>query len=379
MLSERADSVYVPSTAHARTMRRARRRRLGTSGIAAVLAVTMAAGAFAALRSTGSSDPIRPATPHKELSDEYEFSSGPVGYPYVAKGKFREAIWSLRGDSVEVAPGIDEVRLALTVSLEPNPPDARNVVTAETVVTADDDPLLVEHVDLERVLGNEADVVFGAALPDTASVEVEVENGRRHETIPAHLFEEYDSRSTITASYFVAFVPSGMKGFVAARDDLGTDLGVESIRDGEPRPKCRPACDVHPREAIASGKVDGGLWRLRFSGTNNQGCVVVDRPKGSSSSCFSPEELDQTMPLFVNMHSGEKVEVVTALLRSGSGIVRFRTRAGREGTLRPFPVPPDLFEQWPYQIVVLGIEPDDADGTLELVGPGGEVLAERDF
>lgn len=226
LLEERAEGVAPGSGHREATLRRARRRRLANAVTAGVASLAVVAGGIGGVRALESEPEARPATERtrdtEATAGEYGFRSKTGRYPYAAQGRFRSWRWELRAAAVSSAP---DAGVRLTFGLERG--RRRLTITPALLVRNLDDGLVVDYEDGGWILDGEVAVVFGAAAPETESVEVWIhQTDRRYR---AHVFEGHDSRTSLDADYYVAFVPANRLGLVIAHDADGREVGVEVI------------------------------------------------------------------------------------------------------------------------------------------------------
>ncbi|HEX2196342.1 MAG TPA: hypothetical protein VHJ76_05385 [Actinomycetota bacterium] len=209
-LSDRADRL-VPWPGHRdATLRRMRRRRVRNGLVAGVVAVALGAGGVVAVRGVADTPAVRPAHHAEVAASEY---------PYVAKGSYRGARWTLRAAAVRLAPRAD---VRLTVQIRQRFED----LISSTYVRQYDDPLFVRYEPGSHLFGGEVAIVFGAAAPAAQTIDVVVDGGG---TVPAHVFTGYDVKTTLEADYYLAFVPADASGAVVARDAEGHTIESEVI------------------------------------------------------------------------------------------------------------------------------------------------------
>ncbi|MDQ3952776.1 MAG: hypothetical protein M3279_07425 [Actinomycetota bacterium] len=224
-LAERADAV-LPRPGHRdATLRRMRRRRVRNAVSAGVVALALVAGGVVSVGALVAPPAVRPAQ-HQSVGTSAS-TAGPYGfwstsaaeYPYVAKGSFRGARWRLRAAAVRLAAGAD-VRLTIQVER------TRRRFTSSAYVRDYGDPLFTRYEHGSYMFGAKVAIVFGAAAPDAQTVDVSLDDGN---SVSAHVFTDYDPRTTLEADYYLAFLPADATGEVVARDGDGNVIATEVI------------------------------------------------------------------------------------------------------------------------------------------------------
>ncbi|MGH2757077.1 MAG: hypothetical protein ACRDI3_04745 [Actinomycetota bacterium] len=341
------------------TLRRVRTRRAFTAGLASVVVLAVAAGAVTLAQVLPNEDGEGLFPREQVITSEgpYGFTSREGDYPTIASGEFRGATWKLTGKKV-TERGIDSIDLELSITKG----DA--VITKQLEVVAADDVLMMRRAASSDVLGG-ADAVFGATTPGVDTVAVEVADGRRT-SVAAHLFTDYDSNSTITANYYVAFVPAKPPGFVLARDELGTDLDRETYG--------RVSLAPH---VVASGKQGAVLWSLLFAGMQDRACFVFSTEE-QGSECFSRNRIAGAGPLLPIVFERPGVRGVVAVISDKVASVRLFI-AGRAPLELPI-FEPDRADRrsWPLRMVAVGLEPG-ARGRLVALNGAQKVMARERF
>ena len=223
MLADRAGRIEPRPRHREATMRGARRRRLLAAATAAFVPLVVAVGAFAAIQDRDTAPAPRPAAPDERSAPAYSFTSRAGEYPIVATGTFRDAEWQLR--AAAATPGQDSsVRMAVDVEL----PFRRLTTLPERVSL--EEHLFVRYESYSWLLDGDTAVVFGAVDPEAETVDVwttSIERGER--TFRAELFEGYDAKASLSADYFIVFIPMHRTGLVIAEDADGNEVGVQTI------------------------------------------------------------------------------------------------------------------------------------------------------
>jgi hypothetical protein len=357
MLAERAGRATNPPMQ--RTLRRVRVRRAVNAGLmgAAVIAVLVAGTAVLRAFPDGGPEVVAPSD---EVTTEgpYGFTSEPGEFPTIASGTFRDATWELTSETI-TNDGIDSVRMDLSITT------ADGEVTSDQMdVVASDDILMMQLFELEGRVGD-ADVVFGATIPVVESVTVEVADGNETK-ITAHRFMDYDSRSTITGDFYLAFIPAGAPGFVIARDALGIDL------DEEPFGRVSRA----PRIVASGLSAENIRWGVMFGGLGEQGCIVFMSAE-EGSKCYPREHFDPTKPLLMTVFDRPEVMGVTAVV--GNEVARVRLEVdGEEAVELPWFSVRDSGPTWSLRMVAVGLKPGTT-GRLVALDGNGDVLTEERF
>lgn len=307
---------------------------------------------------------LAPATPDHSIADEYGFGSesSDGDYPVIASGEFRGASWKLTGKTV-TRPSYDTVHVVLEVTKE------GRAVSGEVEVVPGDDVLMNRHVKAGDLLDG-ADVVFGATVPGIDLVEVEVAG--EDMIFPTHTFADYDSHSTITADYYIAFVPSDSGGSVHARNELGVDLDTEAYGDLQLGPNL-----------VASGRTGQARWRVEFDAVSeDRACLVFTTSDEVGSECFTTEQIEGAGPLLVASFQREEVLGLVAIMSAEVAHVRVDPEDSGQVTL-PWSEPPrEDLDEWSLRFVAVGLPPG-MHGTLQALDGsdeyGGEVIAEEAF
>jgi len=356
LLASRAGHVDAPAMHDA--IRRVRTRRAVTVGLAGVVVIAAVIGTTG-LTSYLSDEEGRLFAPRRQIVSEgpYGFTSVQGDYPTIASGEFRGAQWELTGEKV-TRRGIDQIHLELSIEKD------GTTVTKEQEVLASDDVLMMRRVGASEMLEGAA-AIFGATTPGITSVEAEVADGNGT-SIPAHLFTDYDDRSTITAYYYVAFIPADAPGFVLARDELGTDLDRETYG----------RVSLAPR-VIASGKQGRTLWSLLFAGMEDRMCLVFSTQE-KGSECFSRSRVEGAGPLLMSVFEREGVRGVVAIISSDVGRVYLKIAGDARHELPWFQPPQDERRSWGLRIVAAGLAPE-TKGTLTARDGSGKVIAKKRF
>ncbi len=225
MFVERAQGV-VPEQGHReRTLRRAKRRCVANTAAVGLASVVLAAGAFGAVRVLDTSPkPVAPAAPDRSgetiaTAGQYGFwSTTATEYPYVATGYFRKAEWELRAAAIRLSPDAD-IRLTFVIG------GAGAGSMSSSVELSSADPFTLNYGHGDWTEHGNSPVVFGAAPPETESVEVTLDNG---DVIQAHVFRGYDNKTALELVYYVVFVPVDVPGEIAALGG-GRELATEVI------------------------------------------------------------------------------------------------------------------------------------------------------
>lgn len=365
LLEDRARQVdELPRMEEA--VRRAKLRRAMNAGTALLAVIVIAAVGTMAVRAIVEPEAARfaPATPDRSIAGEYGFGSesSDGDYPIIASGVFRDASWELIGKTV-TRPTHDTVEVRLEITK-----DGRTV-SDQIDVLPGDDVLMNRHMRTGNLLDG-ADAVFGATVAGVDLLEVEVAGEAT--LLPAHTFRDYDSRSTITADYYIAFVPSDSAGSVHARNELGVDLDTETYGD----------LDLAPA-LVASGRTGSARWALEFDAVNDdRACLVFATSDEVSSECFTREQIESAGPLLVTTFEREEVLGVVAIMSAEVAYSRVDPEGSGQVTL-PWsqPAQEDL-DQWPLRLVAVGLEPG-THGTLQALDGsdeyGGDVIAEEPF
>lgn len=357
LLVAKAEEVApIPRTHDA--LRRVRARRTITAGIAGVVVVAALIGGAAVTRVVSGQDG-RIFGPREQILSEgrYGFVSLRGDYPMIASGKFRGATWELSGKRV-MQRGIDHVRLELAILR-----DGSTITGQQDVVTSDDD-LTMRRLRAGELLDG-ADAIFGATTTGIETVAVEVADGDRT-SVPAHLFTNYVSRSTVNAHYFVAFIPADDPGFVLARDGLGTDLDRKTYGGVSLAPS-----------VIASGKQGRTLWSLQFSGRGGRACLDFSTLE-QGGECYGRGEIENGGPLTMSVFKRAGVRGVVAIISATVASVHLKTAGGPAVELPWFEPPRAERRRWPLRIVAVGLEPG-TKGTLIARNKAGRVIAKKRF
>lgn len=373
LLAERAGSMRAAAEGHATTLGRAHRRRRLTVGVAALAVVAIVVGSVAFVRPLFDSDPIRPVDSGEghSTSGPYGFTSTPGTRPVVARGTFRDTSWVLRGERQRMGAGDDAIRLELSIERGGGQP----AFETDTVVAASDDVLQVAH-DLPDMLDGEAEVVFGATVPGIDSVGIDFRLGLEQSVDP-HVFKSYRVPGAVKADYFVAFVPPGEPGWVAARNEIGIDLESERINiSGLSVPQIASGRFGRPRTEFQRA-TGSGLWWMKFSGRKDQLCLLFFSDD-TEKECFPRTEIESADLLVGATYVGNGVMGVSAILADRVAQVRLRVDGEAPAAL-PWVQPPrsDL-DTWPLRIAVVGVAPD-ATGRIEALDDRGRVIGGYQF
>lgn len=224
MFVERAQGVQPEQGHRERTLRRAKRRRVRNAAAVGLASVVFAAGGFGAVRALDTSpEAVAPAGPGR--SGTTTSTAGPLGfrsttateYPYVANGYFRAADWRLRAAAIRL--GTSDVRLTFDIG------GAGSGSMSSSVELSPADLFAVNYGFGDWTEHGNVAVVFGAAPPETETVDVTLETG---DVVRAHVFRGYDNKTTLELVYFVVFVPADVTGDIAAHGG-GRELGTEVI------------------------------------------------------------------------------------------------------------------------------------------------------
>ena len=263
VLRDKALSISADFGRHGATLDRARRRRAGTVVLSAAVVLAGVAAGVAIATSTPRPNDIQPAPPDNSEEVSHREWNGSITneYPEIARGKFRGRQWVLEGARGELAEGVDKVDLTFTIE----GPDGPERATGEVVP---DDDALQDH---ELPLGDDsAHVVFGSALEEIYTVDAVLDDGSSHHAL---MFTGYDSRSTITAQYFVMFLPWGADGFVFARDRNGVDWEREPIG-------ATPEIEAGSGPLL-SGSFAQDAWELNANWGESRACLFMDMAGGT--------------------------------------------------------------------------------------------------
>ena len=356
MLTDKGATVSADRTRHQATLKRARTRRVGTAALATVVLLGVVAGGVAAVRTLGEPRALDPAGvgEGEEAGTSGWDASVTNEYPEIARGTFQGRTWYLEGRREELAEGVDEVVLDFVI--EPAQ-DGGTPLSATTRVVPGDDELLIEELAIPDE-GTRA--VFGATLKGTSSVQAVLDDGSR---IDGFLATDYDSRSTITANYFVMFVPADQDGYVFARDHLGIDNEQEPIGNA-------PELDRETSPLI-SGAFNRVLWTADSepSGSDEVCLSIVFDDGAPAQGCFRQETGERLLLRAEELGRGAKALV---------GFVPFDhqnlelTIEGRTTSLStPFPAEPHETLGFPFAVVV----PADAHGSVSATDSNGEEVS----
>ena len=360
LLTERADTVSALPQMQ-RTVRRARVRRVANAGIATLAMVAIASVGVAAVEMFFRSEPrLGVATPGFTTEGPYGFTSVEGSHPTIASGQFRGADWRLAG-TVSTEAGIDTVHLQLSITK-----DAKTVLD-EQDVAASDDVLVTSHVQGAEILDG-ADVVYGSTVPGLDSVEVDIADGDGT-LIRAHRFLDYDADTTITADYYIAFIPSDSPGFVHARDGLGIDIEVEEYGGVSLAP-----------HVVASGSVAGAGWSLELAPTEPDRLCLVFSSAEVGSECLTRDQIESAGPLLMVTFPRDDVLGVVAIMSAEVGDVRL-VREGHEPDVLPwFETGQGELRDWSFRLVAVGLDPA-THGVLraDALRDQDEIIAEERF
>lgn len=358
LLQERASEMTAAPKMRD-TLRRARVRRSVNGGAALLSLVAVIGVSVVGVQTYLRPDVVRDVevvNPAITTEGPYGFTSVPGEYPVIASGEFRGASWELTGTTTKKEFD-DRVDVKLTITK-----DGRSVV-GEVAVEATDDILVDQYLEATGVLDG-ANAVFGSNVRSVDSIEVDVSDGSET-VIPVHRFTGYDSRSTITADYFLAFVPSGSPGFVYARDELGINLDYATYG--------RVTLAPH---VIASGKVGEVPWSFEFGSMVKDRLCLVFAPVEGGSQCFTRSEVENAGPLLVATFDLDDVLGVVAILSDEVWNVRLE-RNGGSALLPWFQPPREDLGEWPLRLVAVGLEPG-THGALQAY-VDNEIVAEKRF
>lgn len=354
MLTEKVATVAADQARHHVTIRRARSRRVGTALLAVVVLLGVAAGGATVVRTLAEPHALAPAEEGEGEAGLDWDATLTNDYPEIARGTIQGRDWSLLGRRAELAPGVDEVVLELVVE---GSGEGNGSLSATTRVMPSDDELLIEQLVIP---GENARAVFGATLRSARSVEAVLDDGMR---ISGFLVTDYDSRSTITANYFVMFASADQDGYVFARDHLGIDDEREPIGTA-------PELD---REAspLISGAFDGMSWSVARDSSPDQMCLnVILDGMDPAGRCFAAGESSDGLLLHAEEIDGQAKALV--------GFIPFDhedlklTIEGRTMPLpTPFPVEPHEALGFPYAVVIAA----DAHGSVGARTPSGEEVS----
>ena len=359
LLADKAEEVSMPHGRHSETLGRARRKRAVTGAATVLAACALVAGGVTLAADIGREDGApRPLPAHREDDATYEFSANPGAFPVIAEGEFRDGTWELRGTPEELAPGVDQIRLKLTVT------NGSALRSTTNLVQPGDAALMVVHDDLDGLFEDDAGVVFGATTPNVAAVDVELASSRQ--TLTAFLATDYDSRSTITASYYVAFVPKDLRGWVVARDAAGVDLEREPMGQVPDDP-----------ETVASGKAGDVKWGLSIGRRGRGGPACWTLGGSEHNGCLSAETVADAAPIYLEVSRDFGVTHLVAFL-SRPAPVRMTLEGEEPVMLQRFDLPTRMAGRWFRHLVVVGLEAG-ATGRLEVLNAGGKVVARRTF
>ena len=296
MMEDRVDSVVADRSRQVPTMRRARTRRVATVLLSVMAVLAVVGGGVIAARSIGEPAAFGPAGGEQQGEAHSWGWDGSLTnkYPEIARGTFNGRKWVLEGRRELLDESTDKLVLTMTVDVADDGTAAQSA-TAE--VLPSDDPL----INQEMVLSDgSARVVFGAVLDEVYSVETVLEDGMRS---GAYIATGYDSRSTITAQYFVTFLRPESDGYLFARDYFGVDYERAPIGD---------APEIEPENLpLLSGAFDGKSWTAEASSTDSEMCmnILVDRGP-QEGRCYTAEEVDESLVV----HTGELGSSATALI-----------------------------------------------------------------
>ena len=358
LLAERAQTVGALPQMQ-RTVRRARVRRAANVGVATLAVVALASVSVAAVEIFVRPEP-RPdvATPGITTEGPYGFTSVEGSHPTIATGQFRGADWKLAG-TVTTKDGSDSVHLELSIT------EDGQTVTDEQQVDATDDVMITRHVETIDLLDG-AGVIYGATIPGVQSVEISVADGN-DTTISPHRFTNWDATTTITADYYIAFIPGGGRGFVHARDELGIDLELETYG--------RVSLAPH---VVVTGALGEVAWNVEFAPTQKDRFCLVFAAGDIGSECVTRAQLDSAGPLLVRTFERDDVLGIVAILSGEVGNVRL-ARDGQEPVYLPWFEPPQEDRaEWPLRIVAVALEPG-THGALQAFAGGAEIIAEEKF
>ena len=359
LLKNKASSVKADRAVYQPTMKRARRRRVVVGGMAIVVFSALLSGGVVLGRSVFTEEAIAPADPRpagpKVTGDDWE-GSITNRYPEIARGEFRGRRWILEGHQAGLGPGIDKVDLTFTLEGS----EADDVATGE--VLPNDDPLLAHQL---ATSDGSAHVVFGAAVDAARTIEAVLKDGSRHH---AHISTGYDSRSTITAQYYVIFLPAGAEGFLYARDVNGVDLETEPIGD---TPPVKPGTG-----SIMSGSFRDRLWEVGGSFSHAEVCLdlYIHEDRSVTGDCFTvPDRKDDERLLLTIEPIEGGGRALLGLLPDGLGNLQIEI-GGRAYPLR------NAFEPhtklgFPFAVVVS----DDARGLISAMTHDGSRKVSQDF
>lgn len=365
ILFARAERASPPATMHA-TLRRARVRQVLTGASAGIALVLLVLAAVTAARVLSDDrQQIAPREDTIQTDGPYGFTSYPREYPTVASGDFRGAEWELTGTRVMRADGLESLHVTLSIT------NGAQTATKDFFLLGSDEILQTHVVSASDILDG-ADALFGVTIRDLAdTVAVEAAEGDEP-TIPAHIFRDYESRSEFTVDFWMAFVPANEPAFVAARDELGADLDVDTYAGAS-----------LPPNVIASGRQGETLWFVSFVQGDDHVCFTfyVEDDEGEES-CYARQRLETADPaVLVTTIDRPGVLGVIAPLTSGVGTVRLVLEGELPAHLS-WREPPNLSDlpKWGFRMVVVGLRPG-TNGKLVGYSMSGdeEVVAEEEF
>lgn len=354
VLNQRAASVAASPERRASTLGRARNRRRLTAAGGLVAVIAVVAGTFALVKGPLAEE--NALDPAGDGRDSYAVTSSPGEGDVIARGAFRDATWVLRGEREPMQHGQDGIRLVLGIENAKG-----DSFETDSVVLAGDDVLHMADA-MPDVLGDDAAVVFGATTPgvDSLAVDFRLRDYPRRTIIP-HRFTDYRPSGAIAADYFIAFVPRLDLMWVAARNEVGVDLDVETINvDPATAPQIVSGRAIEPGQEF-----NEGIWWVEW--VDRGAACLVFRPNGLMH-CFSRSEIAEAGPgLLVAEFDTKNILGIAAVLGEGTDAVRVELDNGRSAVVPPVQPPQEELDEWPLRIVVVGVEPGTS-GRLETIG-----------
>jgi len=368
LLADRAGSVTAAPDKHGRTLRRARSRRRLTAGAAVMTIVAFVAGSLAIARSplfdTARVDPAEDGV-GQTTTGPYGFTSRPGTGRVIAEGTFKDLTWVLKGQRQRLKTPQDGIRLELLVEGDEGQP----AFVADTVVLPGDDILqVVNHA--ADVLGDDAEVLFGATVPGIDSVSIDYRLALEP-SIDPHRFTDYRLPGAANADYFIAFAPRGEMAWVTARNDLGIDLDYERLHAGSTKVPQIASGLAGEQTSEFERMSNAGVWWLEFRGRGESACLFFHGE--GDEKCFARDIVDAGGPLLPAVFKGEDVLGVTAILGDRVNFVRLIVDGEAPATLPIVQPQQSALRKWPLRIVAVGLE-RETSGRLEAIGPNGKIV-----